>query len=123
MNIKSCFLAAASTVGMLALTQPASAVIFDFTFTNENGLFGTNTDVVEGFVEFNDADVAIGSGAAIAIEITRVTENGVDLTDTSIPFFGDGAIELDTDFIGLTTEFSHIFPSSTSRYNRLCCRF
>ncbi len=119
MNIKSCFLAAASTVGMLALAQPASAVIFDWTFTNEDGNIGNATDVVEGFVEFNDADVAGGPFPveAIAIEITRVTVNGVELTETSSPFFGDGAIELDTDFIGLASVNSWTFSGGDTVTN------
>ena len=97
MNIKSLLIAAASTAGILTLSTPASAVIFDWEFTNTNGSFTTTTpanqDIVRGFVEFNDADVASGTASAIDLQITSVT----NLPNGSDPFFGDGGIELNTN--------------------------
>lgn len=96
MNIKSFLAAAVSTVGILTLSSPARAVIYDWQFTNENGNFGNPEVVVAGFVEFNDADVTPNAEGvpAIDLQITSVTN-----LPNENPFFGDGGIELDTTIV------------------------
>ena len=99
MKIKSFLAAAVSTAGILTLSSPASAVIYDWQFINENGSFTTTTppnqDIVAGFVEFNDADVASGRASAIDFQITSVT----NLPNGSDPFLNDGGIELNQNLI------------------------
>ena len=92
MNIKSLLIAAASTAGILTLSNPASAIIYDWQFTNEDGAIGSPTDVISGFVEFNDADVFPGATdvGAINLQLTNVP----GFPDGSPPFDGDGGIEL-----------------------------
>ena len=82
---------------ILCLAQPANALIFNWQFTNEDGTFGSPTDIVAGEVEFDDADVFSGATgvAATRFEITSVT----GLNSSSAPLFGDGAIELNTNLI------------------------
>ncbi len=97
---------------ILSLVQPANALIFNWQFTNEDGDFGNSTDVVAGFVEFNDADVfpnATGV-AAINLQITSVT----GLNSTSSPFFGDGAIELNQNLIPFSAGGANSFDFNSS---------
>ena len=61
MNIKSFLSAVISAAGILTLAQPASAFIYDWRFTNEDGTSGSTTDIISGIVEFNDADVFPGA--------------------------------------------------------------
>lgn len=97
--MKTFLAAVASTAGILTLAQPASAVIYDWQFTNEDGNFGNSTDVVAGFVEFDAtsySDLANRQQEpAINLQITSVT----GLSATSSPFFGDGGIELNTNLV------------------------
>ena len=116
MNIKSFLIAAASTAGILTLSSPASAVIYNWQFTNEDGNFTTtdpaNQDIVTGFVEFNDADVQPNATdvQAIDLQITSVT----NLPNGSDPFFGDGGIELNQNLATSPLLQSNSFSFSSS---------
>ncbi len=98
---------------ILCLAQPANALIFNWQFTNDDpnfANFGNPTDVVAGFVEFNDADVFPNATNVTAtnLQITSIT----GLSSTSTPFFGDGGIELNENLSGgVSNSFS--FDSSS----------
>lgn len=81
----------------LSLAQSANAVIFNWQFTNEDGSFGISTDVVSGFVEFNDADVFPNATGVVAtnLQISSVT----GLPTGSDPFLGDGGMELNENLL------------------------
>ena len=98
-NKISSLFAATATLSTLLTALPAKAIIYDWQFTNEDGDFGNPTDIVKGFVEFNDADVFAGATnvKAINFQINSVTE----LNETSAPFFGDGGIEINSNLLNL----------------------
>lgn len=99
MNIKSFLAAAISTAGILTLSQPASAVVYNWQFTNENGNLDSPTDVVRGFVEFDDANVSPNATnvQATSFQITEVTD--VNSSGSPGRFFGNGfGLELGVDF-------------------------
>lgn len=117
---RNSFLVVSSiATGMLTLlAQPANALVFNFSFTNEDGNIGTvgpdpTGAVVSGFVEFDSfatfADIANQSGvAADNVQITSVT----GFTATTAPLFGDGGIELGVDFAGNFNVNSFSFDGS-----------
>lgn len=109
MNIKSFLIAVASTAGILTLSQPASAVVYDWQFTNEDGSFGSSTDVVAGFVEFDDADV---TPRAMNVAATNFQITSVTFDPASSPFFGNGFIELNENLVGGSTVNSFDFNTN-----------
>ena len=94
---KSFWFASATVATFSFWTQPASAIIFDWQFTNENGNVGSSTDVVSGWVEFKDAEVFPNATnvAATNLQITSVT----GLPTGSDPFLGDGGLELNQNLL------------------------
>ena len=101
-QFKNILLGAATVFASFNFAQPASAFVFNWQFTNEDGLYGNSTDIVAGEVEFDDAQAVPGASnvAATRFEITGVT----GLTSTSAPLFGDGGIELDTNLVTSATD-------------------
>ncbi len=97
---KTAVVSSTIAFAILSLAQPANAITFDWQFTNDDGNFGNPTDVVAGFVEFNDADVFPNATnvAATNLQITSVT----GLNSTSTPFFGDGLIELNQNLVSIS---------------------
>ncbi len=97
LNLSRKILVGASFFAPLFLAQSASAITFDWQFTNVSGNFGTPTDIVAGEVEFLDSE-AIPNATGVAatrLEITSVT----NADSTTAPFFGDGLIELNQDLV------------------------
>lgn len=96
------------SVGILVIAESASAVIYQWSFTNENGNVGNTSDTVSGFVEFsatsfgNLADQMMLN--AIDLQITEVTIDGTPSTGT--PFFGDGGVELNKNLVSNSDIFN-----------------
>lgn len=91
MSIKYCLVAAASTLGMLTLTQPAQALTFRFSFSNVSG-----TEVggfVEGFIEY-DPLLAVP-------DATNVPAIDFQVTDSNLTNYlaGNGGIEVGVNLI------------------------
>ena len=102
---KSVLISSSLTVGILALTQPASAVIYNWQFTNVDGSAGSPTDIVQGTIEFSSfatfGDIAGEMGiAADDIQLTGITGS------PGLPFLGDDLVEIGPNLLtttGLTT--------------------
>ena len=97
---------ATATFATLLTTFPAKAIIYDWQFTNDDGSYGTNNEIVRGEVEFLDADVFPNANNVSA---TSLTITGVDNLSDPNPFFGDGGIELNTNLIGSSNVTNNSF--------------
>ena len=89
------------TTGIL-FTQPANAVIYNWSWTNDTGSIGQASDTISGFVEFSAASFGDLAGLSdvqpINFQITSLLINGVPLTGS--PFLGNGDIELNSNLVG-----------------------
>ena len=81
--------------------------IYDWQFTNENGNTGSSTDLIQGEVifEFDDSQTSPQKINISSFKITNIT----NLNSSSIPYFGDGEIELNTNLVNVG--FGNIFAA------------
>ena len=110
MNIKSFLFAAASTLGVLTLAHPASAITYSFEVGNDDGTFGDGSEVASFFIEFDPATVVPN---ATNVAATNVQVTGITNLSTPNPFFGDGGLELNQNLVPLAAFNSFSFGATT----------
>ena len=110
MNIKSFLFAAASTLGVLTLAHPASAITYSFEVGNDDGTFGDGSEVASFFIEFDPATVVPN---ATGVSATNVQVTGITNLSTPNPFFGDGGLELNQNLVPFASINSFGFGAST----------
>ena len=112
-NLAVKLLASLPFIAVFSLGQSASANTYDWTFTNQDGTGEFINYRVSGFVVF-DNGITLSSQnnvSAVDLQITEITN---DVNNITVPFFGDGGIELNTNLIGGGTLSSNQFDFNAS---------